>query len=76
MPLHGEDWASLVSNAFYSFVVGIYEPAVKRRFADAVNVDSVAVVLCGDVAAVSLQIKGGLVLASVPELELVGVTAL
>ena len=45
-------------------------------FAEAVHVNGVAVVLRGDVAAVSFQVQRRLVLAAVPKLQFVSVSAL
>src|SRR3990170_8689873 len=75
MPLHRENWFGFVFDAFDGFIVGVYEPRLKRRLAEAFCVDGVAVVLGGDVTAVSRQVECGLILRTVTKLQLVSVAA-
>ena len=75
MPLHRKDGLGFVFYAFDALVVGVHEPTFQRRFFKTIYVNSVSVILCGDITAIRLQVECGLVLAAMSVFQLVSVSA-
>ena len=75
MPLYTYNFLVLVLDSFNRLVICVEEPNFELGLIDRTGDDGVSVVLSGNVASSSLQIKAGMVDCSVSKFELVSVTA-
>src|SRR5207247_2482432 len=75
VPLYTYNFLAFVLDSFNRLVIGVEEPNFELGVIDRTGDDGVSVVLSGNVASSSLQIKAGMVDCSVSKFELVSVTA-